>query len=123
PARRARGGRPGAARSPHAARRRGAGGGRGTRRRGGRGAGVKPAVFFDRDGTLIEDPGYLSRAGQVRLLPGAAGAVRAVNDAGRLAVVVTNQSGIARGLLTEADYAATAARLGELLAAEGARLD
>ncbi len=84
---------------------------------------MKPAVFFDRDGTLIEDPGCLSRAEQVRLLPGAAGAVRAVNDAGRLAVVVTNQSGIARGLLTEADYAATAARLGELLAAEGARLD
>lgn len=84
---------------------------------------MKPAVFFDRDGTLIEDPGFLSRVEQVRLLPGAAAAVRAVNDAGRLAVVVTNQSGIARGLLTEADYAATAARLGELLAAGGARLD
>jgi histidinol-phosphate phosphatase family protein len=46
-----------------------------------------------------------------------------VNQAGRLAVVVTNQSGIARGLLTEADYAATAARLAELLADGGARLD
>jgi histidinol-phosphate phosphatase family protein len=84
---------------------------------------VKAAVFFDRDGTLIEDPAFLSRPEQVRLLPGAAAAVRAVNEAGRLAVVVTNQSGIARGLLTEADYAATAARLAELLAAGGARLD
>jgi len=84
---------------------------------------VRAAVFFDRDGTLVEDPGFLARPEQVRLLPGAAAAVRAVNDAGRLAVVVTNQSGIARGLLTEAEYAATAARLAELLAAEGARLD
>ncbi len=84
---------------------------------------MTPAVFFDRDGTLIEDPGFLARVEQVRLLPGAAAAVRAVNEAGRLAVVVTNQSGIARGLLTEADYAVTAARLAELLAAEGARLD
>ncbi len=84
---------------------------------------MKAAVFFDRDGTLIEDPGFLSRPEQVRLLPGAVEAVRAVNQAGRLAVVVTNQSGIARGLLTEADYAATAARLTELLAAGGARLD
>jgi histidinol-phosphate phosphatase family protein len=84
---------------------------------------VRPAVFLDRDGTLIEDPGYVRAPEQVRLLPGAAAAVRAVSQAGRLAVVVTNQSGIARGLLTEADYAATAARLAALLAAEGARLD
>ncbi len=84
---------------------------------------MRPAVFLDRDGTLIENPGFLSRPEQVRLLPGAAEAVRAVNQAGRLAVVVTNQSGIARGLLTEADYASTAARLEALLAAGGARLD
>lgn len=84
---------------------------------------TRAAVFFDRDGTLIEDPGFLSRAGQVRLLPGAAAAVRRVREAGYAAVVVTNQSGIARGLLTEADYAATAERLRQLLAAEGATLD
>jgi histidinol-phosphate phosphatase family protein len=84
---------------------------------------VKAAVFLDRDGTLIEDAGYLSLPEQVHLLPGAADAVRAIRDAGRLAVVVTNQSGIARGLLTEEDYERTAARLAELLAAEGARLD
>jgi histidinol-phosphate phosphatase family protein len=84
---------------------------------------VRPAVFLDRDGTLIEDRHYLRDPAGVRLLPGAAGAVRRLNAAGLPAVLVTNQSGIARGLLTEADYEATAARLDDLLAAEGARLD
>lgn len=84
---------------------------------------TRAAVFLDRDGTLIEDTGYLARADQVRLLPGAAEAVRRLRAAGYAAVVVTNQSGIARGLLTEADYAATAERLASLLAAEGASLD
>ena len=83
----------------------------------------RPAVFLDRDGTLIEDRHYLRDPDQVHLLPGAADAVRRLNAAAIPAVVVTNQSGIARGLLTEADYAATARRLDELLAARGARLD
>jgi D-glycero-D-manno-heptose 1,7-bisphosphate phosphatase len=81
------------------------------------------AVFLDRDGTLIEDRHYLRDPGQVQLLPGAAEAVRRLNAATIPAVVVTNQSGIARGLLTEADYAGTVRRLDELLAAAGARLD
>jgi D-glycero-D-manno-heptose 1,7-bisphosphate phosphatase len=83
----------------------------------------RAAVFLDRDGTIIEDRDYLRDPAEVRLLPGAAAAVRRLNEAGLAAVVVTNQSGIARGLLTEADYAATARRLDDLLAAEGARLD
>ncbi len=83
----------------------------------------RPAVFLDRDGTLIEDLHYLRDPDQVHLLPGAADAVRRLNAAAVPAVVVTNQSGIARGLLTEADYAATVRRLDELLAAAGARLD
>ena len=83
----------------------------------------RPAIFLDRDGTLIEDRHYLRDPDQVRLLPGVADAVRRLNAAAIPAVVVTNQSGIARGLLTEADYAATARRLDELLAAMGARLD
>ncbi len=83
----------------------------------------RPAVFLDRDGTLIEDRHYLRDPDQVHLLPGAADAVRRLNVAAIPAVVVTNQSGIARGLLTETDYAATARRLDELLAATGARLD
>jgi histidinol-phosphate phosphatase family protein len=82
----------------------------------------RPAVFLDRDGTLIEDRGYLRDPDQVALLPGASGAVRRLDLAGLPVVVVTNQSGIARGLLTEDDYLATARRLDALLAADGARL-
>ena len=84
---------------------------------------MKRAVFLDRDGTLVEDVGYASDPDQVRLLPGAAAAVARLNHAGYRAIVVTNQSGIARGLITSDQYAATAARLEQLLAAAGARLD
>lgn len=84
----------------------------------------RPAIaFLDRDGTIIEDPGYLGDPDQVRLLPGVAGAIRRLNEAGLAVVVVTNQSGIARGRLTVSDYAAAAARLDTLLAQTGARLD
>jgi D-glycero-D-manno-heptose 1,7-bisphosphate phosphatase len=83
----------------------------------------RSAVFLDRDGTLIEDRHYLRDADAVRLLPGAAEAVRRLNAAGLAAVVVTNQSGIARGLLTEDDYRASVRRLDELLEREGARLE
>jgi formyltetrahydrofolate-dependent phosphoribosylglycinamide formyltransferase len=81
------------------------------------------AVFLDRDGTIIEDTGYLADPAAVRLLPGAAAAITRLNAAGLAAVVVTNQSGIARGLLDEARYSAVARRLDELLAADGARLE
>jgi len=81
------------------------------------------AAFLDRDGTLIEDAHYLADPDGVRLLPGAAAAVALLNRAGVLAVVITNQSGIAQGLLSEAQYARTRARLVELLAADGARID
>jgi histidinol-phosphate phosphatase family protein len=80
------------------------------------------AVFLDRDGTLIEDRHYLRDPHQVALLPGAATAVRRLARAGLPVVVVSNQSGIARGLLTEDDYLATTQRLDALLAADGARL-
>jgi len=81
------------------------------------------AVFLDRDGTIIEDTGYLGDADRVRLLPGAAEAIGRLNRAAVPAVVVTNQSGIARGLLDEAAYQATRVRLDRLLAERGARLD
>jgi D-glycero-D-manno-heptose 1,7-bisphosphate phosphatase len=81
------------------------------------------AVFLDRDGTIIDDVGYLRDVAGVRLLPGAGEAIRRLNQQGILAIVVTNQSGIARGLLTESEYLATQQRLDELLASEGARLD
>jgi formyltetrahydrofolate-dependent phosphoribosylglycinamide formyltransferase len=81
------------------------------------------AVFLDRDGTLIEDPGYLSDPADVVLLPGAADAVRALNEAGIRAIVITNQSGIGRGYYSEADFRAVQAELERQLAERGARLD
>ncbi len=77
-------------------------------------------VFLDRDGTIIEDPGFLSDPNSVRLLPGAAAAIRRLTDAGAIVVVVTNQSGIARGLLSEADYQTVESRFLGLLSAAGA---
>ncbi|HEY7636089.1 MAG TPA: HAD-IIIA family hydrolase [Gemmatimonadales bacterium] len=80
------------------------------------------AVFLDRDGTLIEDSGYIRDARAMRLFPGAAEAVARLNRAGWLPVVVTNQSGIARGLVTQSEYLATERRLEELLAPAGAKI-
>ena len=81
------------------------------------------AVFFDRDGTLIDDVRYIADPARVALRPTAARALRRLNEAGWLVVVVTNQSGIARGLLTEDDYRRVQHRLDQLLAADGARVD
>lgn len=83
----------------------------------------RPAAFLDRDGTLIEDAHYLADPDGVHLLPGVAEPIVAINDAGHLAIVITNQSGIAQGLLTESQYEATRQRLADLLAARGARID
>jgi D-glycero-D-manno-heptose 1,7-bisphosphate phosphatase len=83
----------------------------------------RAAVFLDRDGTINEEAGYLDRLEKLRLLPGAAGAIRWINESGLVAVVVTNQSGIARGLFDEAFVARVNARLGEMLRAEGAMID
>ena len=82
-----------------------------------------PAVFLDRDGTIIVDRQYLRDPDGVELLPGVAAAVGSLNRAGILAIVVTNQSGIGRGYFTVAEYERVAARLDELLAAEDAKLD
>ena len=83
----------------------------------------RPGAILDRDGTLIDELGYLGDPEGVRLFPGAARAVRRLNRAGVPVALVTNQSGVARGLFTEADLAAVHARLVRLLAAEGAHLD
>jgi D-glycero-D-manno-heptose 1,7-bisphosphate phosphatase len=85
--------------------------------------GALPAGFLDRDGTIIEDPGYLDDPEQVQLIPDAASAIRRLNEAGWIVVVVTNQSGIARGYYTEAEYEAVRARVDELLSRQGARID
>ena len=81
------------------------------------------AVFLDRDGTITEDPGFLHEPDKVKLFPGAAEAIRRLNEAGILAVSVTNQSGIARGLYGVADYEAVQEKLRALLTAHRARLD
>jgi histidinol-phosphate phosphatase family protein len=82
-----------------------------------------PAAFLDRDGTIINDANYVRDPADVVLLPGAAAAIARLNGAGVAAVVVTNQSAIARGWLANDEYAAVRARLDELLAREGARID
>lgn len=88
-----------------------------------RAAAAHRAVFLDRDGTIVEDPGFLHEPGKVRLLPGAAEAIHQLNQAGWLVITVSNQSGIARGLYDAAAYSAVQRRLVELLAAHDARLD
>lgn len=81
------------------------------------------AVFLDRDRTIIEDPGYISAPGLVKLLPGADLAVRSLREAGYTTIVVTNQSGIARGLLTVEMLEKIHAELRRQLAAGGAHID
>ncbi len=83
----------------------------------------RAAVFLDRDGTIIEDVAYLRHPDQARLIPGAAQAIKRLNDRGILAIVVTNQSGMARGLVSRHEYQAAERRVDELLQAEGAKLD
>ena len=83
---------------------------------------MKPAIFLDRDGTMIEDAGYLTRAEDIAFYPWTVDAIRALNRAGFTIVVVTNQSAIARGLLTEAGLAEIHERLDERLQAGGARV-
>ncbi|MDB4875753.1 MAG: gmhB [Gemmatimonadetes bacterium] len=83
----------------------------------------RPAAFLDRDGTIMRDASYVRNPNDVELLPGAADAIRRLNDRGVPVIVITNQSGIARGWLTEADYETVRDRLNDLLAAEGAHVE
>jgi D,D-heptose 1,7-bisphosphate phosphatase len=81
------------------------------------------AIFMDRDDTLIEDPGYINHPSQVRLLPGAAGALIQLKKMGYLLVVASNQSGVARGIVTEEVLEQIHHQMKKLLADEGAVLD
>src|SRR6476469_9910163 len=76
----------------------------------------RPAVFFDRDNTLIASDGYLGDPAQVSLLPGAAEAIARVRSLGFAVVVFSNQSGVARGMFSEEDVHRVNARLDEVLA-------
>lgn len=84
---------------------------------------MKRFVLIDRDGTLNVEKHYLSDPDQLELYPGAGAAIRRLNEAGFGVVVVTNQSGIARGYFDMTTLERIHARLHELLAAEGAHVD
>lgn len=85
--------------------------------------GAERIIFLDRDGVLIEDRHYIRSPGQVVLIPGAARALRLGRAAGFGLVGVSNQSGIGRGLYTEADFRAVQRQVDASLAAEGVWLD
>jgi D-glycero-D-manno-heptose 1,7-bisphosphate phosphatase len=84
---------------------------------------LRPAVFFDRDGVLNHDVGFAHRPDQIRWVDGAVAAVTKLNQLNYLVFVVTNQSGVARGLYTEADVAALHTWMTKTMADQGARID
>ncbi|MFI5248560.1 MAG: D-glycero-alpha-D-manno-heptose-1,7-bisphosphate 7-phosphatase [Gemmatimonadales bacterium] len=83
----------------------------------------RPAVFLDRDGTIIRDERYLADPARVVPVPGAASAIARFRAAGYMIVVITNQSGLARGCFTAEQYDAVRERIDSVFAAAGAPLD
>lgn len=84
---------------------------------------MNKAFFLDRDGTIIIDKNYLAKAEDVELLDGAAEAIRMMNENDYKVIVITNQSGVARGYFTMQDVNKVNARLNDLLEQEGAHID
>ena len=84
---------------------------------------MRPAVFLDRDGTLIEERGYLDRLELLTVFPWTADAIRLINRAGYAAVVITNQAAIGRGMVEEAFLGTVHAALDAVLAGGNARID
>ncbi len=83
---------------------------------------MQPALFLDRDGVIVDEAEYLADPAQVRLLPGSAEAIAEVNRQGVLVVVVTNQSGVARGYFPESRVAEIHEQLDRLLVGQGAHI-
>ena len=83
----------------------------------------RPAIFIDRDGTLSHEVGYVNHPSRFRLFPFAVDAIRTINQAGVLAVLVTNQAGVARGYFPESMIEEVHGRVREALDAGGAHLD
>jgi len=83
----------------------------------------RPAAFLDRDGVINVDFGYVSRVEDLVFTPTAIAGIRALNEAGFLVLVVSNQSGIARGLFTTHDVDRFHQHMQQALAAAGARID
>ena len=84
---------------------------------------VRRAVFLDRDGTINEDPGYINDPKLLRLLPGAGQGIRYLNEQGFEVIVISNQSGVARGLITPEQLLKVHSRLEQLLKECGAKID
>jgi len=84
---------------------------------------LRPAVFLDRDGTMIQDVGYLRRLEDVHWFASTIDAIRLINRAGFLVFVVTNQSGIGRGVIAPEFVPDVHERMAQTLAAGGARVD
>ncbi|MCA1617868.1 MAG: HAD family hydrolase [Acidobacteria bacterium] len=84
---------------------------------------ARRAVFIDRDGTISEEVGYVNHVSRYRVFPFAAGAVRALHESGWLAILVTNQAGVARGYFAEDLIGQVHTRLADELWRDGARLD
>lgn len=84
---------------------------------------TKRAVFIDRDGTINVEKEYLHRPDEFEFIPGAPEAIRLLGEAGFLVVVVTNQSGVARGYYKEEDVRALHRYMDDLLERQGARVD
>jgi len=83
----------------------------------------KRAIFLDRDGTINEEVGYIERLDSLRIIPEAYEAIRLINVSSFMAVVVTNQAGVAKGLFNEAFVKQTNERLQEFLRQKGAAID